>query len=100
MDALAHLQLARALALSGDTVKAKSAYSDLLTLWKNADADIPVLKEAGAEYARLPYAAFFAGVEPESPAHWTAGTCFAPALVSVRDLKTFRDLTQISAHSC
>ena len=54
IDALARLQLARALALSGDTVKAKSAYSDLLTLWKNADPDIPVLKEARAEYARLP----------------------------------------------
>jgi eukaryotic-like serine/threonine-protein kinase len=53
MDALARLQLARALALSGDIVKAKSAYSDLLTLWKNADPDIPVLKEARAEYARL-----------------------------------------------
>jgi serine/threonine protein kinase/tetratricopeptide (TPR) repeat protein len=54
MDALARLQLARALVLSGDTVKAKSAYNDLLTLWKNADADIPVLKAARAEYARLP----------------------------------------------
>ena len=54
IDAFARLQLARALALSGDTVKAKSAYSDLLTLWKNADADIPVLKEARAEYGRLP----------------------------------------------
>ena len=54
MDAMARLQLARALALSGDTVKAKSAYNDLLTLWKNADPDIPVLKEARAEYARLP----------------------------------------------
>ena len=54
MDALARLQLARALALSGDTVKAKSAYNDLLTLWKNADPDIPVLKEARAEFARLP----------------------------------------------
>jgi tetratricopeptide (TPR) repeat protein len=54
MDALARLQLARALALSGDTVKAKSAYSDLLALWKNADPDVPVLKEARAEYARLP----------------------------------------------
>ena len=38
MDAMARLQLARALALSGDTAKAKSAYDDLLTLWKNADA--------------------------------------------------------------
>ena len=54
MDAMARLQLARALALSGDTVKAKSAYNDLLTRWKNADPGIPVLKEARAEYARLP----------------------------------------------
>ena len=54
MDALARLQLARALALSGDTVKAKIAYGDLLTLWKNADPDVPVVKEARAEYARLP----------------------------------------------
>jgi tetratricopeptide (TPR) repeat protein len=54
IDALARLQLARALALSGDTVKAQSAYSDLLTLWKNADPDISVLKEARAEFARLP----------------------------------------------
>ena len=51
---MARLQLARALALSGDTVKAKSAYDDLFTLWKNADPDIPVVKEARAEYARLP----------------------------------------------
>jgi serine/threonine protein kinase/Tfp pilus assembly protein PilF len=54
MDALARLQLARALALSGDTVKAKRAYDDLFALWKDADADVPVLKEARAEYARLP----------------------------------------------
>lgn len=53
MDAMARLQLGRALALSGDTVKAKRAYDDLLTLWKNADPDIPVLEEARAEYARL-----------------------------------------------
>jgi serine/threonine protein kinase/tetratricopeptide (TPR) repeat protein len=54
MDALARLQLARALALSGDTVQAKNAYSSLLTLWQNADPNIPILKEARAEYARLP----------------------------------------------
>jgi eukaryotic-like serine/threonine-protein kinase len=54
MDALARLQLARTFALSGDTVKAKRAYDDLFTLWKSADPDIPVLKEARAEYARLP----------------------------------------------
>jgi eukaryotic-like serine/threonine-protein kinase len=54
MEAMARLQLARALALSGDNVKAKSAYKDLLTLWKNADPDIPVLKEARAEFPRLP----------------------------------------------
>ena len=54
MDAMARLQLARALAVSGDTVKAKSAYNDLLTLWKDADPRIPVVEEARAEYARLP----------------------------------------------
>ena len=54
MDAMARLQLARALALSGDTVKAKSVYNDLLTLWKNADPEIRVFKEARAEYAQLP----------------------------------------------
>ena len=54
MDAMARLQLARALALSGDSVKAKSAYNDLLTLWENADAKIPMVEQARAEYARLP----------------------------------------------
>ena len=54
MDAMARLQLARALALSGDAVKARSAYDDLFTLWKSADPDLPVLKQARAEYARLP----------------------------------------------
>jgi serine/threonine protein kinase/tetratricopeptide (TPR) repeat protein len=54
MEAMARLQLARALALLGDPVKAKGAYDDFLTLWKNADPDIPVLKQARAEYARLP----------------------------------------------
>jgi tetratricopeptide (TPR) repeat protein len=54
IGSLARLQLARALVLAGDTEKAKSAYTDLLTLWKNADPDIPLLKEARAELARLP----------------------------------------------
>jgi hypothetical protein len=54
IGSLARLQLARALGLAGDTVKAKSVYRDLLTLWKNADPDLPVLEEARAEYARLP----------------------------------------------
>jgi serine/threonine protein kinase/tetratricopeptide (TPR) repeat protein len=54
MDALARLQLARALALSGDTAKAKTAYSDLLQLWKTADPDIRVLEQAQSEYAQLP----------------------------------------------
>jgi tetratricopeptide (TPR) repeat protein len=53
LGALAHLQLARAYTLSGDTTKAKSAYQDFLTLWKDADPDIPILKEAKAEYAKL-----------------------------------------------
>ena len=53
LGALAHLGLARAYAMSGDTAKAKSAYKDFLTLWKDADPDIPILKEAKAEYAKL-----------------------------------------------
>jgi serine/threonine protein kinase/tetratricopeptide (TPR) repeat protein len=54
MDAMARLQLARALALSGDTVKAKRAYNDLLTLWTNADPKVPVVEAARVEFARLP----------------------------------------------
>jgi eukaryotic-like serine/threonine-protein kinase len=50
---LAHLQLGRAYALSGETAKAKAAYQDFFVLWKDADPDIPILKEARAEYARL-----------------------------------------------
>jgi hypothetical protein len=53
VGALAHLQLGRAFALSGDRTKAKTAYQDFLTLWKDADPGIPVLKQARAEYARL-----------------------------------------------
>jgi tetratricopeptide (TPR) repeat protein len=51
--ALARLGLARAYAMQGDTAKARTAYQDFLTLWKDADPDIPILKEAKAEYARL-----------------------------------------------
>ena len=53
LGALAHLGLARAYALSGDTAKAKFAYQDFLTLWKDADPDVPILKEAKAEYSKL-----------------------------------------------
>ena len=50
---LAHLQIGRAYAMQGDTEKAKAAYADFLALWKNADPDIPILKQAKAEYAKL-----------------------------------------------
>jgi hypothetical protein len=53
MDTMARLQLARALALSGNAVKAKRAYDDLLTLWKDADPDIPIVRNAKAEHDRL-----------------------------------------------
>jgi serine/threonine protein kinase/tetratricopeptide (TPR) repeat protein len=53
LGALARLGLARAYALAGNTTKAKTAYRDFLALWKDADSDIPVLKQAKAEYARL-----------------------------------------------
>ncbi len=39
--------------MQGDTAKAKAVYQDFLTLWKDADPDIPILKEAKAEYAKL-----------------------------------------------
>jgi tetratricopeptide (TPR) repeat protein len=51
--ALAVLGLARAYALAGDTAKARKSYQDFLALWKDADPDIPILREAKAEYAAL-----------------------------------------------
>jgi len=51
--ALARLELARAFALQGDMAKARDAYHDFLTLWKDADSDIPILKAAKAEYVKL-----------------------------------------------
>ena len=53
LGALAHLQLGRAYAMQGDTAKAKAAYRDFLTLWKDADPDIRILKQAKAEYTKL-----------------------------------------------
>jgi tetratricopeptide (TPR) repeat protein len=53
IGALARLGLARAYDLQGDTAKARAAYQDFLTLWKDADADIPIFIAAQAEYAKL-----------------------------------------------
>src|SRR5262245_45498180 len=53
LGALARLGLARAYALQSDAAKARAAYQDFLTLWKDADPDLPVLKQAQSEYARL-----------------------------------------------
>lgn len=53
IGALAHLQLGRAYTLQGDRAKARAAYKDFLTLWKDADPDIPILLQAKAEYAKL-----------------------------------------------
>jgi eukaryotic-like serine/threonine-protein kinase len=53
LAALARLGLARAYILQGDTAKARAAYLEFLTLWKDADADIPILRQAKAEYAKL-----------------------------------------------
>jgi hypothetical protein len=50
---LALLGLARAYALQGDIAKARLKYQDFFTLWKDADADVPILKDAKAEYAKL-----------------------------------------------
>ena len=51
--ALPYLGLARAYDMQGDAAKARTAYQDFLTLWKDADPDIPILKQAKAEYAKL-----------------------------------------------
>jgi eukaryotic-like serine/threonine-protein kinase len=51
--ALAHLQIGRAYAMAGDAASARTAYQDFFTLWKDADPDIPILKQAKAEYAKL-----------------------------------------------
>jgi tetratricopeptide (TPR) repeat protein len=53
IGALAHTNLGRAYAMQGDTAKARASYQDFLTLWKDADPDIPILKQAKAEYAKL-----------------------------------------------
>ncbi len=51
--AMARLQLGRALAKAGDLARARKSYEDLLKLWKNADSDLPILKQAKVEYAKL-----------------------------------------------
>jgi len=53
IGALAHLQIGRAYVLQGDTAKARAAYQEFLTLWKDADADIPSFIAAKSEYAKL-----------------------------------------------
>ena len=53
IGALAHVQLGRVFVLSGEKIKAKTAYQDFLTLWKGADPDIPILRQANAEYAKV-----------------------------------------------
>ena len=53
IGALAHSQIARAYVKIGDTTKAESGYRDFLTLWKDADPDIPILRQAKTEYAQL-----------------------------------------------
>jgi len=50
---MAQLHLARAYAMQSDSAKARTAYQDFLAMWKDADPDIPILKEAKSEYAKL-----------------------------------------------
>jgi hypothetical protein len=50
---LAHLEMGRAYAMARDSAKAKAAYQEFFTIWKDADPDIPILKQAKAEYAKL-----------------------------------------------
>jgi len=53
LGAVARVGLGRAYAMQGDTVKARAAYEDFFNLWKDADPDVPILKQAKAEYAKL-----------------------------------------------
>jgi hypothetical protein len=53
LAAVTRLQLARAYAMQGNRAKAKAAYQDFLTLWKDADPDMPIYKQAKAEFAKL-----------------------------------------------
>jgi eukaryotic-like serine/threonine-protein kinase len=53
IGALAHLQIGRAKAMQGETAKARAAYQDFFTLWRDADPDIPIFKQAKQEYAKL-----------------------------------------------
>jgi len=53
IGALAHLQLGRAQAMMGDKEAARGSYQEFLTLWKDADPDIPIYRQAKAEYAKL-----------------------------------------------
>jgi hypothetical protein len=50
---IVHLQIGRAYAVAGDSAKAKAAYQEFFNIWKDADPDIPILKEAKTEYANL-----------------------------------------------
>jgi hypothetical protein len=50
---MAHLGLGHAAKLEGDIQRSRKAYEDFLALWKDADTDIPILKEAKAEYEKL-----------------------------------------------
>jgi len=54
LAALAHLQLGRAYALMGDSINARSSYQEFFAFWKDADSDIPVLRQAKAEYQQIP----------------------------------------------
>jgi hypothetical protein len=53
LGALAHLGLARAYAMQGDSARARAAFNDFFTLWKDADSDIPILQQAKSEFAKL-----------------------------------------------
>jgi eukaryotic-like serine/threonine-protein kinase len=53
IGALAHLGLARAYVVQGENTKARAAFQDFFTLWKDVDSNLPILQQAKTEYARL-----------------------------------------------
>jgi tetratricopeptide (TPR) repeat protein len=79
IGAIAHLQIGKAYAMQGDTAKAHAAYQDFLTLWKDAGPDIPILKQAKAEYAKLQDGVRLdpINVSLPTPEHYLTGQCRA-----------------------
>ena len=82
IGALGHLQLARAQEMMGDKEAARKSYQDFLTLWKDADPDIPIYRQAKAEYAKLN--------KPPATSHERRALSSRPSAISKKQLRVPR----------